>query len=140
MEEVVGSIPTRSTKPFSDLHEAEQLSAVPAVVPLSESVHDGLAARLPKHFFAPKCMNDTAECRDFLIFTISAASLRLYPSRSSIRRDSGITERLVTSLCRSTSRAVALSFELKYFSYSPGLTLYGGSHKFVRFFGKPFAL
>jgi len=22
---------------------------------------------------APKCMNDTAECRDFLIFTISAA-------------------------------------------------------------------
>src|SRR4029077_1063138 len=68
------------------------------------------------------------------------ASLRLYPSRSSIRRDSGITERLITSPCRSTSRAVALSFELKYFSYSPGLTLYGCGHKFVRFFGKPFAL
>jgi hypothetical protein len=47
MEEVVGSIPTRSTKPFSDLHEAEQLSVVPAVVPLSESLHDGLAAASP---------------------------------------------------------------------------------------------
>ena len=72
MEEVVGSIPTRSTKPFSDLHQAEQLSVVPAVVLLSESLDDGLAAA-PQYFFAPKCMNDTAECRDFLIFTISAA-------------------------------------------------------------------
>ena len=32
-----------------------------------------VGSSLPKHFLAPKCMNDTAECRDFLIFTISAA-------------------------------------------------------------------
>ena len=37
-----------------------------------------VGSSLPQHFFAPKCVNDTAECRDFLIFTISAARTVAY--------------------------------------------------------------
>ena len=52
----------------------------------------------PQHFFAPKCMNDTAECRDFLIFAISAAPFqsRTLKDEPSLVESPSSQRRLVT--------------------------------------------